>query len=306
MTDAELITILKSRFGSVKKGNKDWIQIKCPSCTPRDAVKRKRGVNIRTLQTKCWLCEVPLTIADLIGRKIERIEASAYAEDPEHPQARIIPSDGVIPINELAEDHPARLLFTKDHLNDLTRYWNDNHIGYIPAESAHDIIYTHEDKPDTKVSTANSLVFPVYYHNELVGWQLRFVPGSPKFRYFHIFKKGDYLYNFDLASRFNMVIVVEGVKKALKFPNGVATLGKGISDNQIQKLLNWKNIVFIYDGEDDTQAQTQELVSEINIGSRKCICIDPRKYGFDSPDEMPEDVAQKIVFLEWRNQIKDE
>lgn len=306
MTDAELINLLKLKFGSAKKGNKDWIQIPCPTCTPHDAKKRRRGVHLRTLATKCWICEEPLTIQQLLGRKIERVVSTLVEEDAEHPQARIIPATGVIPINELPSDHPAVQLFLNDHLLDLDRYWNEHYIGFIPPESALDIVYEHDDRPDTKVSAANSLVFPTFYKGELVGWQLRFVPGTKKFRYFHIYKKGEYLYNYDNAIKYDLVVVTEGVKKALKFPNGVATLGKGITDDQIQKLLQWKNIVFMYDGEDDTQKKAAALAEELNVGSRRCINIDPRNYGFASPDEMPEDIAQKIVFHEWQKQINNE
>lgn len=304
MDASDLLDLLRERYGSVKKANKGWVMIKCPSCTPKDARKMKRGVNLDTIATKCWICEEELTVKDLLGMEIERGKGRIIEDEPEHPQARIIPAEGVIPINELSREHPAVKLFLKDHLTDLDRYWNENHIGFITKEASHDIIYTHEDKADTKVNTGNSLIFPVYYNYELVGWQLRLIPGSPSFRYYHIFKKGEYLYNFDNAIRFKTVVVVEGVKKALKFPNGVATLGKGISESQIQKLTNWNNIIFLYDGEDDTQKKARELVAEISVGSKRCINIDPRWYNFDSPDDMPEDVAQKIVFAEWSKQTK--
>lgn len=310
MTDSELIKLLSSKFGSVKKGNKGWVMIKCPSCTPRDAVKKKRGVNLQTLQTRCFICEEKLTIQDLLGTKIERSEMEEVYEAPEHPQARVIPATGVIPINELPADHPAIKFFLKDHLNKFDSYWVKNKIGFIPTEAATDLIFEHDDRPNTKLSPADSLVFPVYYKDVLVGWQLRYIEGTPnggrmsKIRYLHLFKKGDYLYNFDNAINYKTVVVVEGVKKALKFPNAVATFGKGISANQIQKLLNWNNIIFLYDGEDDTQKKTQELVAELNVGSKKCICIDPRKFGYDSPDEMDSDTAQKIVFAEWQTQTQ--
>jgi hypothetical protein len=310
MTDAELTKLLKVKFGQAKKANGDWVQIKCPTCSPRDAGKCRRGVNLRTLYTKCWICEDPITIQELLGEtKIERIESSDVEEKVENPQARILPCDSIIPINELPPDHAAVKFFAKDHLTDLNRYWSENNIGYIAPEAAHDLIFVKEDYT-SRISAADSLIFPVYYKKQLVGWQMRFLPGTPngdkmaKFRYMHLFPKGDHLYNYDVAKEYDTVVVVEGVKKALKFPNGVATWGKSISERQIQMLMNWKQIVFMYDGEDETQAKQRQLVSEMNIGSRKCIGIDPRKYNYDSPDDMPEDVAQQIVYVEWLNQTK--
>jgi len=301
MNNDELTELLKSRFGSVKRANGDWVMIKCPTCTPRDANKRRRGINLKTLATKCFICEIPRSIQELLGGQKIEIQAEEVEEKPEHPQARIIPCKSLVPINELAEDHPARQFFIKDHLLKFDSYWENQKIGYITKENAEDIIYENDEgRRKTKISPADSIVFPVYYKSGIVGWQLRFIPGTKKFRYLHIFKKGDYLYNYDSAINYKMVVVTEGVKKALKFDNGVGTFGKGISENQIQKLLNWDNIVFMYDGEDDTQEKTKKLVAELNIGSRRCINIDPRAYGFDSPDEMPEIEAQKIVFLEWK------
>jgi hypothetical protein len=306
MNNTELISLLRAKFKKVKQSNSDWVQIPCPTCTPNDARKMKRGINLRTLYTKCWICEDPITITGLLGRNIEPPENNGIIEeDPEHPQARIIPCSAVTPINQLPHDHPAVQFLHKDHLFDLDRYANEQKIGYITKETAIPVVYQHEDRPDTQVVTENSIVFPVYHQNELVGWQLRFIPGRDKFRYFHIFKKGNYLYNFDNASQCKTVVVTEGVKKALKFPNGVATFGKSISEEQIQKLLNWDNIVFLYDGEYAAQEKAEQLVRELNVGAKRVININPKNYGFDSPDEMPEDVAHQIVYYEWKKQYRD-
>lgn len=302
MTDAELISLLKARYGSAKKTNGNWVNIPCPTCTPRDARKCRRGVNLDSMVSSCFICGVKMPVRDLLGStEFERVEGLAEVEKVEHPQARIMPCDQLIPLDALPEDHPAVQLFLKDHLKDLNRYWSENQIGYIAPDAAQNLIW---EEKGTSMSTADSLLFPVHYKSELVGWQLRFL-SKPKLRYMHLFNKGNYLYNYDNAINYEIVVVCEGVKKALKFPSGVATFGKQITPKQIQKLMNWKKIIFLYDGEDDTQAKTQELVNKINIGGRQCINIDPRDHGYPSPDEMPEDVALKIVFDEWRKQTKD-
>lgn len=306
MTDSELVDLLKSKFGAVKRTNGNWIQIRCPTCTPRDASKMKRGVNLQTLHTKCWICEIKLNIQDILGtKKLARIDTSALVRE-DHPQAKELPCSSLVPINELDHAHPAIQFLKKDHLFDLDRYWLENQIGYITSENSHDLIFKKFDRT-TKINTADSICFPVKFRNELVGWQLRFIPGTPngnrmsKIRYMHLFHKGDYLYNYDNAIKYDTVVVVEGAKKALKLPCAVATFGKSISDNQIQKLLNWKKIIFMYDGETETQEKTQILVDQLNMTDRECINIDPRKYGFSSPDEMPEDDAIKIIYNELNN-----
>jgi len=303
MTDPQLVDLLKSKFGAVKRTNGNWVQIRCPTCTARDAAKMKRGINLQTLHTKCWICEVKLNIQDILGTKrFTRVDTSPLIREV-HPQAKELPCSELIPINELPSDHPAVQFLKKDYLYDLDRYWLENQIGYITTENSHDLIFKKPDRT-TKINTADSICFPVKFRNELVGWQLRFVPGTAngnrmsKIRYMHLFNKGDYLYNYDNAIKHDIVVVMEGAKKALKLPCAVATFGKSISDTQIQKLLNWKKIIFMYDGETETQEKAKLLTEELNTGDRICINIDPRKYGFPSPDEMPEDMAIKIVYNE--------
>lgn len=311
MTEAELHRLLDQRYGAKRAAN-GWVRIACPTCSPTDAKKFKRGVNVNTLATHCFICEKKLTIEDLLGSKrITRIETNRKPiKIPEHPQSRILPCKEFIPINTLPDNHEAKKLLAKDFLTKFDLYALEYNIGYIGESNASDIVFEREGKPPYIVSSADSLVFPVYFDNELVGWQLRFIPGTlngnkmGKIKYLHVFQKGKYLVFFDKAKHYESVVVVEGVKKALKFPNGVATLGKGITDIQIQLVLNWNKIIFMYDGEDKTQEKAIELVKQINTSSsRTAINIDPRKYGYPSPDEMPEDVAQMIAYVEWEEQV---
>jgi CBS domain-containing protein len=305
MTDHELFLLLKQRFGAAKKANNNWVRVKCPTCAPRDAVKLKRGVNLKTLSTNCFICQKPLALSQIFGNVKIEAASNIIEEVKEHPQAKKWPCTGVIPVCALDKNHPAVKLLKKDHITDLTECWDEYGVGYITAEDAVDIVFDKGDDGQTKINSAHSLVFPVYYNNEFVGWQLRFVPGTPngnrmgKMKYLHVFPKGQYLYNYDKAKEFNSVVVVEGVKKAWKFPNGVATFGKGITSQQIQLIQRWDEIILMYDAGDKTQAQARQLASQIRLNGKKCINIDPANYGFDSPDEMTKDEAQTIVYSEW-------
>jgi hypothetical protein len=307
MTDNELFNILKNKFGGAKKGNGYWIRIKCPTCTPSDAVKMKRGVHLRTLSTNCFICRKPISWEDIFGdTPITPATGGTLIEDKEHPQARTWPCKGLVPISALPEDHPAVKFLAKDFITDRLSLWTNHRVGYITAEDSIDIWFEKFDGSRTSVNTANSLVFPVYYSKELVGWQIRFVPGTPhgdrmgKMRYLHVLKKGNYLYNYDNAREYSSVVLVEGVKKAWKFPNAVASLGKGITERQIQLLQHWDEIILMYDGDAKTQQQAEFLRSQIVL-NRKCVNVNPTKYGFASPDEMTSEQAQAIAFQEWKN-----
>jgi hypothetical protein len=91
------------------------------------------------------------------------------------------------------------------------------------------------------------------------------------------------------------VVVVEGVKKALKLGNAVATLGKGISDTQKQLIQEWKVITLILDAEESTQELSREIQKEFISNGRKCVNIDLRDYGFESPDDTTTEQLQFII-----------
>jgi hypothetical protein len=156
-------------------------------------------------------------------------------------------------------------------------------------------------------TSAERLVFPVFYKEGLVGWQMRSIPGTfygdrkDVVRYYHLFDKGSYLYNYDEASKYEEVVVTEGVKKALKFPNGVATWGACLSRNQLRLIQGWNRIVMLLDGEEhnETQQKARSFVAGLKAAGKTVINIDLRKYGAVSPDDLPADILQAIVKEEW-------
>jgi len=97
-----------------------------------------------------------------------------------------------------------------------------------------------------------------------------------------------------------MVVLMEGVKKALKLPNAVASLGKGVADRQVQLLQEWEYIAIMLDGEDKTQEYARELAEKLNVGPNTVINIDPRNYGFPSPDEATAGDVWNAIQAAWK------
>lgn len=296
---------LRAAFGKIKSAKGNWIRIPCPTCDPHDARKMKRYVSTTSDYSKCFICEIPLTTSSELLNKDIKFERVQVEEEPkkEHTWARVLPGHNFIPVNQLPLDHPAIKFLHKDFLFDLDSYYQQNGIVYCPSDSGI-VLYT---KPFT--TSAERLIFPVKFNGQLVGWQMRSIPGTfygdqqDVIRYLHLFDKGSYLFNFDNARKYGMVVVTEGAKKALKFPNGVATLGKGVSEEQIQLLQIWKRITIMLDGEDhnNTQEQALELTNRIRQNGREAINIDLRKYNYISPDEVPSDMLATIVYKEWKD-----
>jgi len=122
-------------------------------------------------------------------------------------------------------------------------------------------------------NTTNTIIFPVWMYGKLAGWQSRLMYNPDKLtedecramgflldeegepirppKYFTdpAMKKGECLYNFDLARKNDLVVVCEGTMDAMAVgPCGVATFGKGVTQAQARILQsNWKLIAILLD-----------------------------------------------------------
>ena len=304
-----LLTALRNKYKVVKGAGTNWLRIACPTCTTHNAKKFKRYVPRVGYSSNCFICGVRLDIREMLvdqqfiahARETENIDDEVHID----PRSLELPYLTATHVNKLPLDHPAVKFLHKDYLFDLDKYSNDHQIVYVPYEGG--IIFVNSS---VFITSAEHLVFPVYESGKLVGWQLRSVPGTfygdmeKDIRYYHIFNKGAHLYNYDNAKKFNRVIVVEGVKKALKFPNAVATWGTGISTKQCKLIQEWPEVIMMLDGEDhnNTQTKAKEIVAKLKASGKKAINVDLRKYGAVSPDDLPSDILQQIADKEWNEQ----
>ncbi|CAK0746639.1 conserved hypothetical protein [Gammaproteobacteria bacterium] len=310
MTNEEkLIAELQNRFGNVKTTGNGWIRIPCPTCDEHNRKKCKRYVSTTSRYSNCFICARKMDIQDLLGGHymptFDPNEPKKFIEKKVDPRAFELPCHYYHQINQLSEDHPAIKFLHKDYLYDLDLYWNNYNIFYVPFDGGKVFKCT---PPYT--TSSERLVFPVFFGDKMVGWQMRSLPGTfygdraDVIRYYHLFDKGSYLFNYNDAKKFDEVVVVEGVKKALKFPNGVATWGSGISNRQLQLIQEWPKITMMLDGEDHngTQQRAKEFVEKFTLTGKLAINIDLRKYGVPSPDDLPADILQAIVKEEWHEQ----
>ena len=308
MSNPSLVEALKKKFGKVKVHG-EWISIPCPTCAPKDRKKMKRYLSTNAYTSSCFICGIKQDVAFLLD-SVDYIPTHVTTEYEEEdkgvdPRALVLPYYKAIPVNQLPASHPAIKFFHKDHLTDLDRYANINKIVYVPFEGG---IVLHNGLKF--ITSAERIVFPVFHESKLVGWQMRSTPGTfygdleDDVRYYHLFNKGSYLYNYDEVKRNNKqrVIVVEGVKKALKFPNAVATWGCNLSRKQLKLIQEWPEVIMLLDSDEgnNTQQRAKGFVEGINAGgSSRAINIDLKVYGVSSPDDLPSDVLQQIVDQEW-------
>jgi hypothetical protein len=298
--------LLKLKFGKVKSVSGGGYRISCPTCDPKHSKKMKRYISPEWSTSNCFICNERIPIAELLGENVVLERNIETEEEEENKYAKLLPYTNALKLSELTDrNHPAIQFMLKDHLSNF-EYYDSLGIRYIPSDGGINIGF---DNSNFVVNTSEALFFPVFAKdNTFAGWQLRFMPGTwngDRFqfmRYMHLFNKGKHLFNYALAKRYESVVVVEGVKKALKLANAVATLGKGISDAQKQLIQEWKYITIILDGEDKTQELANEIKDEFIRNGRKCVNIDLRPYGYDSPDETPSEVLQAIIQTEYAKQ----
>lgn len=299
MTEDLLKTALQRAFGTVKEAG-EWLRVPCPTCEPKDQKKMKRHVHKRHHHTHCFICANRSSLMELLGPGHTPPPRSTGPEmevkKVPHSWAFKLPCLAEpVPVNQLPADHLAVQFLRKDHLLDLDRYHNENGVVWCPSHLGVTIF----NRPF--ISSAERLLFPVTFSGKLVGWQMRAIPGTTFgdnpacIKYCQLYDKGKYLYNYDIARKSPVVVVVEGVKKALKFHNAVATLGKSITPHQVQLLRAWKRVVILLDGEDSTQELAQTLADGLSLDGGDAIAVDPRTYGFDSPDEATEQECADMV-----------
>lgn len=303
MANPAVLNLLRTKFSKAKTASGGNYRIPCPTCEAKDRNKMKRYVSPDWSTSNCFICGKLVKLSDLLNLRDFEFCAGGTArdnEEPEYPYAKIKPFEVLEDLRNLSAGHEAIDFLGKDHLNNH-QYYASLGIGYIPLNGGKNIKF----ESGYTINTANSLYFPVTFMGEYVGWQLRFIPGTVNgerlqhMRYLHLFPKGEYLFNYDQAKRYKHLVVVEGVKKALKGVNFVATFGKGISAAQKQLIQEWKKITLLLDGEDKTQEMARELANEINFNGKTCINIDPRDYGFSSPDEATGKQLQTTLTSVW-------
>lgn len=116
----------------------------------------------------------------------------------------------------------------------------NNNIGYIVNG------YFYKSDGESKVSLRNSIIFFTYDNEgKYQYWNTRSIEKNPYIKSINAPAKQDeigrkdIIFNLNIARNKKFLVITEGVFDALTFHEyGVATLGKQVTDNQVQKILN--------------------------------------------------------------------
>lgn len=284
MNAADIEVALTRKYGKVKRGkgkNGPELIITCPFCKH----KYKAYVNVMHGIFHCFRCGEAGSVDRLIDYKPNLTQPEVV------PVIKPLPTDTVMPgslmeLHELDSEHPAmkyihRRKFDPVELNDVfgVRYCSE---GRWFAE---------------KYDTTNSLIFPMWMNNKLIGWQSRLLydPDKltddecavmnmpvdedgdyvkpPKYWTSPGLEKGRILFNYDWARTSDVVVICEGTFDAMAVGKcGVATLGKGVTERQIRLIMAyWKVAVLLLDpGDADAEMRAlmfkmQHLMPVVNV-----------------------------------------
>jgi hypothetical protein len=148
-------------------------------------------------------------------------------------------------------------------------------LSYLAKRNACDpeIIYSYDLRYHAMM---DAVVFPIKKNSKIYGWQARRIePKEGELRLIsHMFSKSKFLLNWDFAKTSEKVVLVEGpfdcvsVDKRSHGFSGVASLGKGVSRDQIKLVVDLP-AQDIYLGLDpDAAEEVYEVVKRIGLGKR--------------------------------------
>ena len=256
----EILDRLRKKFGQVKTSQgKNGIEyvVDCTEC----GGKSKCYVNPKMGLYVCFKCGEKGPIKRLIGYMDHQNAFQQVYKPQELPSDVNLPGT-LIELKFMEESHPAIAYLTRR--------------GFDPRElsDVYGVRYCSEGRlfAGGLFNTSNTLVFPMYQDGELVGWQSRLLytpdlmsPAEmeaagflrdedgdfvkpPKYMTNPGLPKGRVFFNFDWAKQSDIVVVTEGVFDSMAVGRcGVATLGKGVSKNQVNRLKEWPMVVLLLD-----------------------------------------------------------
>lgn len=305
MSADDLMGILQDRFGSVRSTNGcngTELLTTCPFCGKAE----KLSVNPSKRVYHCWHCDQSGTLSQILGMDIRLSTPQVTKPEPAVPADVRPPSyyaDQIQTLEALPADNPA-IVYLRSR-------------GFDPVELSRvfGLRYCRKGRIFQKVpfDASNTLIIPIVENGVQVGWQARLLydpkkvddtvlaamgyterkdDGSlkrpPKYLTSPGLKKQEHLFNVDSAKTFDTVVVTEGVFDCIRVgPQGVATLGKLVSDSQKRMLMSlWKTVILLLDP--DAEETQRKLMGDLTVpGGPRVVPV--KLVGYKDAGDCPRD-----------------
>ena len=181
-------------------------------------------------------------------------------------------------------------------------FQSPKHIEYIRERNLDPFILAKKwgvwalDEDADEFQYRNRVFIPVCDDNSNpVSWLTRTIEPDNPYRYLtapqerEISPIKDNLFGQQFVTPFDTVIVVEGVFDAFAVgKNVVATLGKKVTEKQIELISRYQRRIICFDSEPETQEQARELAENLDIypGITQNVCLDAPDPGSASKKEI--------------------
>jgi len=308
---------IRARFGKFRKSKTrsgTEYKVCCSFCLSNGKSKDtsfKLYINPQKGVYRCWRCDTKGPVRSLFS-ELDIAEESVHV--PQVQEA--LPVDVDMP-GELA------LLTSLDPGNPAIEYLvNTRSVSFDPAEvqNVFGARYCIRGQMFSGVyDTTNTIIFPMFFQQRVVGWQSRMLAEPedltdqylsmngfrrddsgkwmrpPKYFTSPGFPKGRVMFNFDLAIKTDFIVICEGVFDAMAVGNsGVATLGKGVTDEQVKMIATYawnSHVIVLLD--DDAIEESLDLCMQLSRCVRRVTNVTLQGY-HDAGDTPREEIWRQI------------
>ena len=291
-----------NKYKKTRAKNGVELRICCPFClrnTGKLDTKYHLWLNPQKETYHCFRCSASGGLSELfsdIRRETDGLFVTqTYTAMPDAGQM----PGALMSLRELPYDHIA------------LRYLRQRNFDPIALDKYYGVKYCYEGKPFLGgiVNTTNTLVLPIWMDNRLIGWQTRLLydpdkltneecaglslPKDPDGDYIRPPKyftspgmdKGRSFFNYDMARKSEIVVVTEGPFDSIAVgPCGVATMGKGVTENQAATLRSYWKLVIVMLDPGDADKEMRLLDGSL----RPCVhAFTVKLRGYKDPGEAP-------------------
>lgn len=279
-----------------------YINIKCPFC---DDHSNHFGFNIEKGTTHCWRCTggsaykavslaagIPVNTARDLIKKYTTSSVDGYAIRTNRPTAG--GKEITLPGGPLQEVHRKYLEKRGFDPDELVFHHGITGTGFADRWQGIDFRYR--------------IIIPVYDINgNLCTFQGRDYTGKQELRYkccpvdMAVVHHKHLLYGAELARNRKRIVVVEGVFDQWRMgPGSVATFGTSLTREQVNLLLNWEEILFLFDPEPEAQARARSYATDLQACGRY-VELCEADFGLDAkgnprdPGDLTPDEARNVM-----------
>lgn len=283
--------LLQTRFGSKWKKNRGKRGMEyracCPFCpTVRGKIDKefKLYMNPTINKYNCYRC----SSSGLLNNMFKEFSQNAMPvfSAPRQVTTNVPMPGDVIPLHHLEPEHVAiRYLRNRGFDTDIL----SKRLGVHYCREGR----TFGDGESFFFDATNTIIFPVWMHQKIVGWQARLLydPDSlndeqcemynfprnadgdwvrpPKYYTPWGMNKGEILYNFDNARLSRVVVVSEGPLDVAGIGMcGVGTFGKSIAEPQVRLIKEYWDLAILMLDPGDADLETRKLMYELQMSVR--------------------------------------